>query len=76
MIDGYTAAQKNLLAPSYHYSQAMHLRHLMRHLGGLADEPCDGVGFRDLDRYLKKRLAERHANTAERERITLMQFYK
>src|SRR5205823_3667919 len=37
LIDGYTAAQKNLLAPSYHYSQAMHLRHLLRHLGARAD---------------------------------------
>ena len=37
----YTAAQKPLLAPSYHASQAMHLRHLLRHLGGRADDPCD-----------------------------------
>jgi len=72
----YATSVKDLLAPSYHYSQAMHLRHLLRHLGALADAPCDRVAFRDLDGYLKKRLAERHANTAERERITLFQFYK
>lgn len=76
LIEDYKESQKNLLAESYHYSQAMHLRHLVRHLGELADAPCDQVGFRDLDRYLKIRLGERHANTAERERITLMQFYK
>src|SRR5262245_18009782 len=72
----YATSVKDLLAPSYHYSQAMHLRHLLRHLGALADAPCDRVAFRDLDGYLKKRLAERNANTAERERITLFQFYK
>jgi integrase len=76
LIDQYKESQKHLLAESYHYSQAMHLRHLARHLGDLAEAPCDQVGFRDLDGYLKARLAVRHANTAERERITLMQFYK
>jgi integrase len=76
LAEDYKESVKDLLAPSYHYSQAMHLRHLVRFLGARADGPCDQVGFRDLDRYIKKRLAERHANTAERERITLLQFYK
>lgn len=76
LTDQYIDSQKHLLAPSYHASQAMHLRHLLRHLGDRADDPCDQVGFRDLDGYLKQRLGERHPNTAERERITLMQFYK
>jgi hypothetical protein len=72
----YCERQKPLMAPSYHYSQAMHLRHFQRFLGSYADAACNQVSFRDLDRYLKKRLGERHANTVERERITLMQFYK
>lgn len=76
LADEYALSQKDLLAPSYHYSQKMHLRHLMRHLGRLADAACDHVGFRELDRYLKARLSERHPNTAERERVTLLQFYK
>jgi len=76
LIEEYKESQKNLLADSYHYSQAMHLRHLVRHLGKLAEAPCDQVGFRDLDGYLKARLTKRHPNTAERERITLLQFYK
>jgi hypothetical protein len=76
LIREYKESQKNLLAESYHYSQALHLRHLVKHLGDLADAPCDRVSFRDLDRYLKDRLTKRHPNTAERERITLMQFYK
>lgn len=72
----YQVSQKNLLAASYHYSQVMHLRHLAKHLGKLVNEPCDKVGFRELDGYLKARLTTRHPNTAERERITLLQFYK
>jgi len=76
LIRGYLDSQKNLLAESYHYSQAMHLRHLVKHLGDIAEAPCDRITFRELDAYLKARLAKRHPNTAERERITLMQFYK
>jgi integrase len=76
LAEEYGEARKPLMAPSYHSSQTMHLRHLVRHLGDRADGPCDQVTFQDLDRYLKKRLGERHANTAERERITLIQFYK
>lgn len=72
----YGEMHKALMAPSYHYSQNMHLRHLMRHLGDRADLPCDRITHQDLDGYVKKRLSERHANTAERERITLLQFYK
>lgn len=76
LMEEYTESQKHLQAESYHYSHAMHLRHLARHFGSLAEAPCDHVGFRDLDRYLKCRLAERHPNTVERERITLLMFYK
>jgi integrase len=76
LIDLYVAAQRPLLAPSYHASQAMHLRHLTRFLLAAADQPCDHITYRDLDRYLQHRLGERHPSTAERERVTLLQFYK
>jgi integrase len=76
LIEQYKVSQKHLLAESYHDSQAMHLRHLVRHFGDLAALPCDRVTFRDLDGYLKTRLGERHPSTVERERITLLQFYK
>src|SRR5262249_20808039 len=56
LIDLYTTALKPLAAPSYHASQAMHLRHLLRHLGPKGDEPCDAVMFRDLDGFLQARL--------------------
>ena len=52
LADEYAASVKDLLAPSYLYSQKMHLRHLVRHLGDRADAPCDQVTFHDLDRYL------------------------
>src|SRR5262249_36578030 len=58
------------------YSQSIHLRHLIRHLGDLADRPCDRIGARDLDAFLQTRLAERDPSTVGKERITLMQFYK
>jgi integrase len=76
LMGQYEESQKNLLAESYHYSQVMHLRHLAKHLGNKVNAACDQIGFRELDGYLKARLAIRHANTAERERITLLQFYK
>jgi integrase len=76
LADEYGECQKQTMAPSYHYSQTMHLRHLVRHLGDRAHEPCSQITCRDLDGYLKKRLQERHASTAERERITLLQFFK
>ncbi len=38
---GFGDAQRPLIAASYHSSQAMHLRHLLRHLGDRADEPAD-----------------------------------
>lgn len=52
LSDRYAVNVKDLLAPSYHDSQRMHLRGLMSYLGDLADLPCNRVGFRDLDGYL------------------------
>lgn len=72
----YLANVSSRMAPSYHASQSIHLRHLLRHLGEVADQPGDRIGLRELDGYLQSRLATRHANTAERERITLLQFFK
>ena len=66
MAEEYKTSQKDLLAPSYHYSQAMHLRHLLRHLGELADVPCGRIDFRELDRYIKVRLSQRHPNSSHR----------
>jgi integrase len=76
LVEAYGPSVKDMLAPSYHYSQMMHLRHLLKYLGDQADGPCDLVTFHHLDGYLKERLAKRHENTAERERITLLQFFK
>jgi integrase len=76
LVDVYQVGQENLLSKSYLDSQALHLRHLMRHLGDRAGASCSEITYRDLDGFLKARLAIRHPNTAERERITLLQFFK
>ncbi|MFO0815100.1 MAG: site-specific integrase [Gemmatales bacterium] len=75
LMQDYLASQQNLLSATYLYSQKVHLRHLVKHLGELAKKPCEKISFRDLDAYLKKRLSERHPHTAERERITIRQFF-
>jgi integrase len=75
LIQAYLTSQQDLLSTTYHYSQKVHLRHLVKHLGELAKKPCGKITFRDLDAYLKKRLSERHPHTAERERITIRQFF-
>lgn len=75
LIREYLTSQQDLLSATYLYSQKVHLRHLVKHLGELAKKPCGKITFRDLDAYLKKRLSERHPHTAERERITIRQFF-
>ena len=75
LAEQFVAAQTPLISATYLYSQAMHLRHLVKFLGPKADRPTDGITGRELDGYLQARLAERHPSTAERERITLLQFF-
>ena len=43
LIEEYLKAQQHVLAPSYRYSQGVHLRHFLRHLGPLADSTCDRI---------------------------------
>ncbi len=76
LTEQYLEAQKHALAPSYHYLQGVHLRHLLRHLGHRADASCDRVVQADLVRFLQERLATRDAVTVSKERTTLVQFYK
>ena len=76
LIQEYLESQRNLLAESYLYSQKIHLRHFTKHLGTLADTPCDRVGQKHLEEFLRARLAIRDPNTVARERVTLVQFYK
>lgn len=72
----YLASQQHQLAETYRYSQGVHLRHLLRHLADRAQDPCDQLSHRDLERFLLTRLALRSANTANKERVTLIQFFK
>ncbi len=72
----YLEGQKGLLAESYLYSQKIHLGHFMRHVGDLADAPCDQIGPERAENFLQARLACRDPATVARERVTLMQFYR
>ncbi len=76
LIREYLESQKNLLAESYHYSQEIHLRHLVRHLGQLAEAPCDRIRQKQIEGFIQSRLRIRNPGTVARERVTLLQFYK
>jgi hypothetical protein len=76
LIGEYLASQEHLLSATYRYSQGVHLRHLLRFLGDRADRPCDQLVHRDLERFLHERIGKSSANTANKERITLIQLFK
>ncbi len=72
----YLKSRERLVAESYRDCQAIHLRHLLRHLDAVADAPCDNVSHRDLEKFLQARLAKRDPTTVKKERSTLVQFYR
>jgi integrase len=76
LVSAYLESQVNSLAESYRYSQGVHLRHLLKHLGTAGDQACDRLSHRDLAGYLEMRLRQRNPNTVMNERITLIQFCK
>ena len=75
LIDEYLAAMKSTAAESYYNTQAIHLRHLCRGLGRKAEQPCDQLSFRDLDRHLRERLVIRTPTTVSNERVTIKLFF-
>jgi len=75
LIDDYLANQSQV-APSYLYTQSVHLRNFRRKLGHRADSPCDRLAHRDLDQYIQARLKERKADTVGKERFTLVKLFE
>jgi hypothetical protein len=75
LIKAYLDSQKNMLAESYRYSQAVHIGDLAKHLGSLVDGPYDQVKQNHLETFLRMRLAIRNAATVARELVTLIRFY-
>jgi integrase len=76
LVDEYVQGQEKLLAVSSHSTLAMHLRHLLRHLGDRSEEPCDRITHRDLDGFQQVRLAERDPVTVDKERGSVRQLYQ
>ncbi len=75
LIDDYLAHQAHI-APSYLYTQTVHLRNFRKKLGKRADSPCDRVTHRDLEQYLQARLKERTPDTVGKERFTLVKLFE
>ncbi len=75
LIEDYLAHQSHV-APSYLYTQTVHLRNYCKKLGQRADSPCDRVTHRDLEQYLQARLKERTPDTVGKERFTLVKLFE
>lgn len=75
LVEEYLESQERLLAASSRSTLAMHLRHLMRHLGERAGEPCDRITHRDLAGFQQARLTERDPVTVDKERVSVRQLY-
>ena len=75
LVDDYLAHQAHI-APSYLYTQTVHLRNFRKKLGKRADSPCDRVTHRGLEQYLQARLKEQTPDTVGKERFTLVKLFE
>ncbi len=75
LTDEYLANQAHK-APTSVYTEKVHLRNLAKKLGDRAQSPADRVTRRDLEHFLQARLKERSAGTADKERTTVVQFFR
>lgn len=76
VIQAYLENAALLIAPSYLASQSTHLQHLANFLGEKVSNPVDQIEVSELNRFLQHRLKIRQPVTVQKERITLIQFYK
>jgi integrase len=74
LIDEYLAGQGHKARSSV-YTEGIHLRNLVRHLGTLAEAPADRITHRDLEQFLQARLKVRTPATVHKERDTIGQFF-
>ncbi len=75
LVDEFAASQKMTVAESWSYTQSIHLRHLIAFIGKKGDVPCSQIGFRQLDAFLRGRLAKCKTDTVKMERSTLVRFF-
>jgi integrase len=76
LVESYLAHIEHHAAPTYVSSQQTHLRHFLRFLGRRADGPIDRITADDIQDFLDRQLSYLDPNTVNKQRITLVQFYK
>jgi integrase len=76
LIAAYLQSQQNLVADSTHELLVIHLNNWCRHLKDKVSTPSDKICHRDLDRYLRERIAATSATTAAKERRTLQRMFR
>jgi integrase len=76
LIAAYVESQRNLIADSTHGLLTIHLNNWRKHLGHKVSMQSDETCHRDLDRYLRERVAATSATTAAKERRTLQRMYR
>jgi len=76
LIAAYLESQQSLVADSTHGLLAIHLNNWRKHLGHKFSVPSDEICHRDLDRYLRERVAVTSATTAAKERRTLQRLFR
>ena len=74
-INTYLANQAHK-APTTAYTEGVHLRNFMKELGDRAEAPADRLAHRDLESYIQARLRTRRHSTVEKERSTIIQFFR
>jgi integrase len=75
LIAEYLAGQGHKARSSV-YTEGIHLRNLVRHLGARAEAPADRITHRDLEQFLQARLKVRTPATVHKERDTVGQFFR
>ncbi|WP_152050106.1 tyrosine-type recombinase/integrase, partial [Tautonia marina] len=75
LFEEYLGSQTHK-APSSLYTERIHLRNLIKHLGPRSEAPVDRIAHRDLERFLQVRLRERSSSTVHKERDTIVQFFR
>jgi|GEM_PF-1666963 len=76
VVADYLQHIQHQAAPSYAASQKTHLRHFTRYLKATAEQPVSSVTEHQLQGFIDAQLAKYDPNTVNKQRITLVQFYK
>ncbi len=75
LVDDYLAHIQHVAAPSYSAAQKTHLKHFMAFLSRSGDA-ITSIADSDIQRFINRQLSKWDSNTVNKQRITLVQFYK